>query len=117
MAYPGTTIETEPQEQEELASHPTPRQYVKIGVVLAIVTAMEVAIYYIEAVRDLIVPFLIAFAVIKFFLVVTWFMHLKFDSKLFRRLFVTGLVLALAIFGVVLAIFFSRGGAAPTVTG
>jgi cytochrome c oxidase subunit 4 len=117
MAYPGTTIETEPQEQHELDTHPTPRQYVRIGVVLAIVTGMEVAIYYIDAVRDIIVPFLIVFAVIKFFLVATWFMHLKFDSKLFRRLFVTGIILALAIFGVVLAVFFTRGGAAPIVPG
>jgi cytochrome c oxidase subunit IV len=117
MAYPGTTIETEPQEQAELQSHPTPRQYVRIGVVLALVTGMEVAVYYIDAVRDILIPFLITFAFIKFLLVVTWFMHLKFDSKLFRRLFATGLILAFIIFGVVLAVFFSRGGAAPVVTG
>jgi cytochrome c oxidase subunit IV len=114
--YPGTTLEIKPQEEVGLAGHPTPRQYVRIGVVLAIVTALEVAIYYIEALRDTIVPLLIVFAFIKFSLVVSWFMHLKFDSKLFARLFVTGLVLALAVFGVVLAIFFSRG-AALTVTG
>ena len=117
MAHPATTEEPEPQEAVELAHHPTPHQYVTIGVVLAVVTGFEVAIYYIDALRDILVPFLVVFALIKVFLVVTWFMHLKFDSRLFRRLFVTGLVLAFAVFGIVLTIFFARGGAAPVVTG
>lgn len=117
MAHPATTNEPEPQEAVELSHHPTPRQYVMIAVVLTVVTALEVGVYYIDAIRDLLVPFLIAFAFIKFFLVATWFMHLRFDSALFRRLFVTGLVLALAVFAVVLTVFFARGGAAPVVTG
>jgi cytochrome c oxidase subunit IV len=117
MAHPATSDTPEPQEAHELQHHPGPRQYVTIAVVLTIVTALEVGIYYIESLRDVLVPFLIAFAVIKFFLVVMWFMHLRFDSRLFRRLFVTGLVLALAVFGIVLTVFFARGGAAPVVTG
>ena len=117
MTHPGTHISTEPAEQEELVHHPGPRQYVKIGIILAVVTAAEVAIYYVESLRDFLVALLIVFAVIKFFLVVTWFMHLRFDSALFRRLFVAGLVLALLVFAVVLVTFFARGGAAPVVTG
>ena len=103
----------EPVESEELHSHPGPRQYVAVAVVLAIVTAAEVAIYYIEALGDLLIPFLLAFAVVKFVLVALWFMHLRFDSSIFRRFFVTGIVLALAVFGVVLWYFFTHGGAAP----
>lgn len=110
-------IEHAPREEDELSHHPQPRQYVVVGVWLAIVTALEVAVYYIDSVRDIIVPFLIAFAIIKFFLVATWFMHLKFDSALFRRLFVSGLVLAMIIFGIVMAIFFARGGAVPELAG
>ena len=117
MAHPATTDVPEPQETVELAHHPAPRQYVTIGVVLALVTGLEVGVYYIDALRDILVPFLVVFAFIKFFLVVTWFMHLRFDSPLFRRLFVTGLVLAFAVFGIVLTVFFARGGAAPVVTG
>jgi cytochrome c oxidase subunit IV len=90
---------------------------VKVAVVLAIVTAFEVAIYYVTAIGDLLVPMLLAFAFIKFFLVATWFMHLKFDSHLFRRLFVAGLILALLVFGVVLWNFFARGGPAPAFPG
>jgi cytochrome c oxidase subunit IV len=100
-------------EEYELEHHPSPRQYVNIGIILAIITAAEVGIYYVPALEDLLVPFLIAFAVVKFVMVASWFMHLRFDSRLFRRLFVTGIVLAIIVFAVALATFFRRGGAAP----
>lgn len=106
-------MSTSPFEEQE---HPGPKQYVGVAVVLAVITAIEVAIYYIDAIRDFLVPFLLAFSFIKFALVVLWFMHLKFDSPLFKRLFVAGLILALAVFAIVLTIFFARGGAAPIAT-
>lgn len=101
-----TTEQLEPGEEAELQHHPTPRNYVTIAAVLAVITIFEVAIYYVESVRLLLVPALVVFAFVKFLLVVSWFMHLRFDSRLFRRLFVTGLVLALAVFLVVLGSFF-----------
>jgi cytochrome c oxidase subunit 4 len=94
--------------------HPTPRQYVKVAIILFIVTAAEVAIYYIPALEGLLVPLLLLFAVIKFVLVMLWFMHLRFDSRLFRRLFVTGIVFAVVVFAVVLATFFARDECAFT---
>ena len=36
--------------------------------------------------------------VVKFQIVCSYFMHLKFDSKVFSYLFVTGLILAMAVF-------------------
>ena len=95
-----------PREAEELHDHPSPRKYVWIAVILAIITALEVAIYYVPALEDYLVPFLIAFAVVKFIMVAAYFMHLKFDSKLFRRFFVTGIVLGFIVFTVVLLLFF-----------
>ncbi|MFP5297880.1 MAG: hypothetical protein ACLGHL_02705, partial [Actinomycetota bacterium] len=57
------------------------------------------------------------FAVIKFSYVARWFMHLKFDERVFRMLFVTGLLTALAVFAIVLTLFFAGGdGPAPLVT-
>ena len=100
-------------EEHELSHHPSPRQYVNIGIILAIVTAAEVAVSYIDALEDLLVPMLIVMAVIKFILVASWFMHLRFDSRMFRRLFVAGIVLALVVFAIALATFFRRDGAAP----
>ena len=95
-----------PREAEELAHHPGPRQYVWIAVILAVVTAAEVAIYYVPALKDWLVPFLIVFSILKFALVGLYFMHLKFDSRIFRRLFVVGIVLAFVVFTIVLSLFF-----------
>ena len=103
-------------EEYELSHHPQPRQYVFIGVVLAIVTAMEVAIYYFDMAAGLLVAMLLIFALIKFVLVGSWFMHLKFDSRVFRMLFITGIATALVIFTVMLVIFTTQGGPAPEVT-
>ena len=104
-------------EQEELAHHPGPRQYVFIAVILSIITAVEVAIYYVEALESVLVPSLIAFSAVKFVLVVSWFMHLRFDSRIFRRLFVLGLVLAFGVFAIVLSLFFfGSDGPSPQVT-
>lgn len=83
--------------------HPSEREYVKIALVLALITAAEVAVYYIEdSLAGLVIPILTVMAVAKFVLVVMWFMHLRFDNKLFRRLFVAGIVLALGCFAIVL---------------
>ncbi len=97
--------------------HPSPRKYVFIAVILAIVTAIEVAIYYFNLAPGVLVGFLLLFAVIKFILVASWFMHLRFDSRLFKALFITGIITALLVFSVVLATFLTRGGPAPVVTG
>ena len=95
------------ESREHPAVHPTPRQYVQIGVVLAFVTALEVGLYYLNLPRGVLVPNLLALAFIKFALVALWFMHLKFDSHLYRRLFIFGLVLALIVFSV--AFYFAFG--------
>ncbi|HEX9890606.1 MAG TPA: cytochrome C oxidase subunit IV family protein [Actinomycetota bacterium] len=88
-------------------AHPGPREYVKIAVILAVITAIEVAIFYIEFIKDsaAFVPTLLLLSAIKFGMVVLWFMHLRFDSRLFGRLFVAGLALALSLFIVVLLTF------------
>lgn len=108
---------TEAGAHQEDHSHPGPAQYVKIAIVLAVITMAEVVIYYIPALRPLLIPLLLAFSLAKFVLVALWFMHLRFDSKIFSRLFVAGLLLTLSIFAVMLLSFFLRGGAAPTPLG
>ena len=81
--------------------HPGPGEYVKIAIILAIVTLIEVGAYYVTGLSDTVLSIsLLAMMVIKFALVGLWFMHLRFDSPIFRRLFVTGIVLALAVYTV-----------------
>jgi len=84
-------------------AHPQPREYVKVAVALAIVTALEVALFYLEGLGDaLVIGLLMVLMLIKFAMVAMWFMHLRFDNPIFSRLFVTGLLLAIAVFSVVL---------------
>jgi cytochrome c oxidase subunit IV len=82
--------------------HPNEAEYVKVGLFLGIVTTIEVAIYYVDIPRNLFIMMLIVLSATKFAVVVMWFMHLRFDSKLFTTAFVTGLVAASAVFTVVL---------------
>ena len=46
---------------------------------------------------------LLALSALKFVIVVLWFMHLKFDNKLFSIMFTGGLVLVAGLFTIVLA--------------
>ena len=78
--------------------HPSEFQYIRIAIILAIITIVEVAIYYIDAVRDYLVPALVALSAIKFILVVGYFMHLKFDDKKLTWLFGAALIGSLAVF-------------------
>ena len=73
--------------------------YWMIAGVLGIITAVEVAIFYIPAIGGALVPSLLVLSAAKFLLVVMFFMHLKFDSWWFTGLFLAGL--SLAIFMVV----------------
>jgi cytochrome c oxidase subunit IV len=85
-------------------AHPGPGEYVKIALILGVVTAIEVAAYYVKGLSDgVLSAALLVMMVVKFALVGLWFMHLRFDSKLFRRLFLVGIVLALAVYTVAMA--------------
>lgn len=77
--------------------HASIKTYVLIGVVLTIITAAEVAVFYIPALDSILAPLLIVMSLGKFLLVVMFYMHLKFDSKLFTTVFVLPLILAVAV--------------------
>jgi cytochrome c oxidase subunit 4 len=78
---------------------------VRIAIILAVITAMEVAIYYVDLSHAVLIPALFVFSLIKFVLVVLWFMHLKFDSRTYSRFFIMGLAGAVTLFLVVLMVF------------
>lgn len=100
----------------EHQTHPTPAQYWKIAVVLAVLTAVEVAMFYID--RQLELGFvnaaiLIVLALTKFVIVVGWYMHLAYEKPMLNRFFGGGMMLAIALYLVVLAslgIVVIRGG-------
>jgi cytochrome c oxidase subunit 4 len=77
--------------------------YVKIAVFLAVVTAIEVALSYTQdQLGAAFLPLLLILMGIKFFCVILYFMHLKFDSKLFGLMFYIGMFLAIGCYGVFL---------------
>lgn len=79
--------------QEHGEAHASVGFYWMIGGILAVLTAMEVAAFYMEL-GWFEAPFLLILSAAKFALVVMFFMHLKFDSKIFTGVFMAGLVLA-----------------------
>jgi caa(3)-type oxidase subunit IV len=85
--------------------HPGPRTYIMVAVWLAVATAIEVGLYYIDMPSGLFIAILMLLMIVKFATVVAYFMHLKFDAPIFRRLMVTGIALALSVYVIVLATF------------
>ena len=79
----------------EPGTHPGagPRTYLVIAAFLVLLTAMEVAVFYIPALAGILVPLLIFLAIAKFALVAMFYMHLKFDDAWFSYLFVFPLVI------------------------
>ena len=105
MTEPATAPTTPTVEGGKHHDHPSDLEYVKVALFLGAITLAEVAIYYVDLGHLLLALILIVLSVVKFSVVVMWFMHLRFDSKLFRRFFVTGLILAGFVYGIVLTTF------------
>ena len=95
-------------------SHLTPGLYTKIAVTLVILTALEVAVYYVESIRAYLVPILIVLMIVKFALVAMYYMHLKQDARLFTGLFVFPILIAIGMILALIALF--RVGH-PTIPG
>jgi cytochrome c oxidase subunit 4 len=78
--------------------------YVRIALILAAITALEVSTYYVDF-GPFFMPSLMIMMVIKFLMVVSYFMHLKFDNRLFSWLFYAGLILAIIVYVIALSTF------------
>jgi cytochrome c oxidase subunit 4 len=78
-------------------SHATTATYVKVALVLTAVTVIEVAATYIRALTPVLIPALLVLSLAKFALVVLFFMHLRYDSRILSFLFVGPLLIAVVI--------------------
>ena len=77
------------------AEHPTWSTYWKIAVILTVITIIEVWVYYTPFVESkLFVPALLIMSAAKFTIVVMYYMHLKYDHRLFRALFTGPFIIA-----------------------
>jgi cytochrome c oxidase subunit 4 len=70
-----------------------------------VITAVEVAIFYMPRMRPVLVPSLLTLSALKFTLVAMFYMHLKFDSRLFSWLFVVPMGLAAAVILALMKLF------------
>ena len=86
-------------------THPTPKDYWFIALILAVVTAAEVSVTYVSTLDSVVAPLLIAMSAAKFAIVAGYFMHLKYEQKLYRNLFLIGVIAAPVLFGAVLLTF------------
>src|SRR3954452_13346580 len=87
------------------ADHPRDILYVKVAAALFVLTGMEVYTSYASWLGGAFLPILLALMAIKFVLVVLFFMHLRFDAKIFGRLFWAGFFLAVTVYIAALATF------------
>ena len=86
-------------------AHPNALRYVQIATVLAVLTALEVGVYYSRELRPILVPVLLSLSAVKFALVVLFYMHLRFDSRVFSALFTLGLMIAGSIIVALIVLF------------
>lgn len=77
--------------------HVSTKVYWQVAIYLSIITAVEVAIFYIEALAPVLAPLLIILSLAKFALVALYFMHLRFDKVILTGLFGAGFAIAIAI--------------------
>lgn len=87
--------------------HASVKTYLLIGLILTVITAAEVAIFYIPAIADTswLAPVLMIMSAGKFALVVMFYMHLKFDSRLFSVAFFAPMVLAVTVVVSIILLF------------
>jgi cytochrome c oxidase subunit 4 len=90
-------------------AHPKERVYVKVALILGVITGAEIAISYINMPDPAKIAGLVILSVIKFSAVVGYFMHLKFDNPVLRRPFITGIIVAGIVYTVVLLAFTLHG--------
>ncbi len=87
------------QHREEgiVHEHPTWSVYWKVAVILTVITAAEVWVYYIPSfvASRAFIPVMLAMSALKFTIVVLFYMHLRYDHKLFRVLFTGPLTVAI----------------------
>jgi caa(3)-type oxidase subunit IV len=88
----------------EVRPHSSPFQYVMIALVLCVLTAVEVGLYYLEGDIPtwLLVGLLLSLALVKFVMVASLYMHLSSDKPIFKRFFITGGIGAVVLYTIVL---------------
>jgi cytochrome c oxidase subunit 4 len=78
-------------------AHPSAKEYIGIAFLLTGITAIEVAVFYVPQLHPFLAPILLTLSALKFGIVAMWYMHLKFDARLYSWVFVVPMIFAAAI--------------------
>jgi len=91
-----TDAAAHPAEDHAEHHHPGWSTYWKVALILGLITVGEVWMYYVPSIYNsrVFVPALLSLSALKFGIVVAFYMHLKYDHKLFRALFTGPLFIA-----------------------
>jgi cytochrome c oxidase subunit 4 len=101
-----TSADTDVHAMGEVHEHPTWKQYKWVAVVLTLITVLEVWVYYTPFQHSpMFAPVLLLMSAIKFAIVVLFYMHLKYDHKLFKALFTGPLIIAMSTLIALLFVF------------
>jgi cytochrome c oxidase subunit IV len=82
------------ENHEGQVHHPAATTYLIIAAFLIVLTAMEITVFYLHALRPVLVPVLIVLGAAKFALVAMFYMHLKYDGWLLTGIFAFPLMIA-----------------------
>ena len=104
---PSTEVAVDHHGAGVMHEHPTWSTYWKVAVILTLITVAEVWVYYIPSIvaSRAFVPMLLIMSAVKFFIVVAFYMHLRYDHKLFRALFTAPLIIAMTTIVALLFLF------------
>ena len=88
MSTPTSHAPAGPREHASVAT------YLRVALVLTLVTALEVGVIYIRFLTPIVVPLLLAMSAAKFALVALFFMHLRYDPPPLATVFLGPLLIA-----------------------
>jgi cytochrome c oxidase subunit 4 len=78
--------------------------YWLVGFVLAIITLVEVWLFTVEGLGAWFIPLLLFLSLAKFVGVVAYFMHLRFDNRMFTYFFASAMIIGILIFSILLVL-------------
>jgi len=85
--------------------HPGTAVYLIVAAFLAVLTGMEITVFYVRALQPVLVPVLLLLSAAKFTLVILFYMHLRFDRLAYSAVFLLELFFAAAVVISLLALF------------
>jgi caa(3)-type oxidase subunit IV len=90
---------------EKEHAHVSNTVYLIVGAFLIVLTAMEITVAYLHALRPVMVPILVVLAIAKFALIAMFFMHLRYEKWIVNVEFVFPLTFALGVFFAFIGLF------------